>query len=81
MTKTELQKAVKIAVSNAELNDANIDIFNGFGLHGFGRIICTTKALARLIRWQCLQFDGSLNQEALNEISRIGRHKFVVVDL
>jgi hypothetical protein len=36
--------------------------------------------VAKLIRWQAMQFNGEWNAEALNEVATIGRKKFMVLN-
>jgi len=78
MTARQLSEALTLARSGAALN-ADIDIFYGFGLPDFKPIVCTPEALAKLVRWQCVCLDGSIDHDALNEIATIGRHRFTVV--
>ena len=79
MTKDQLSQAVVIARSDADLSIEDLSIFDGFGLPDFQPITCTVEALAMLVRWQGFCFDGSIDQENLNEIATIGRHRFQVV--
>lgn len=80
MTKTELKQAVEVAKSNADLKSEidNIHIFNGFALSNFNPITVTVEQVAALVRWQCFQFDGGIDAEALNEIATCGKKKFIV---
>ncbi len=80
MTDAEFKAAFAIAQSDAKLENEDIEIFNGFGLSDFKQVVCTSKQLARLIRWQCHQLNGGIDAEALNDIRRYGRHRFVVVN-
>ena len=79
MTAQQLSEAVTVARSHARLNLEDLAIFDGFGLAGFKPIVCTLDALAMLVRWQCVCFDGSIDHEALNEIANLGRHRFHIV--
>jgi len=79
MKTTELDNALALARSDAPLNLDDISIFDGFGLPDFRPIVCTVEALAILVRWQCIQFDGSVDAEALDEIATCGRRRFTVV--
>ena len=78
MTTQQLSDAVALARSGYALN-TDLSLFDGFGLPNFEPVTCTMEALASLVRWQCVRFDGSIDQEALNEIARVGRHRFRVV--
>lgn len=80
MMKTiDLDAALAIARSDRPLNVADLSIFDRFGLADFKPITCTLEALAMLVRWQCICFDGSLDAEALQEIATLGRHRFTVL--
>ena len=77
MTLAQFQKAFTIA------NDASIDLSNvddsilfGCGLPLFEPVYTTLEAVAKLIRWQAMQF----NAEALNEVTTIGRKKFMILN-
>jgi len=80
MNRHQLEKAVQLALSKADLDVADLAIFDGFGLPGFRPVTVTTRALAMLIRWQCVQLNGQINSEALDEIATLGRTRFSVVD-
>ncbi len=79
MTNDELNRAFSIAQGGEELDDSSLDVFLGFGLPGFRPVVCTLQMVARLIRWQCQQFNGGWDAEALQEIARHGRHRFIIV--
>ena len=81
MTLAQFQKAFAIA------NDASIDLSNvddsilfGCGLAVFEPVYTTLEAVAKLIRWQAMQFNGEWDAEALNEVATIGRKKFMVLN-
>jgi len=80
MKREQLEKAAQLSLSKADLDVADLSIFDGFGLAGFKPVTVTTRALAMLIRWQCVQFNGQINSEALDEIATLGRTRFSVVD-
>ena len=79
MKATDLDMALAIARSDTALNVADLSLFDGFGLPGFRPVTCTVEALAMLVRWQCVCFDGSIDSEALQEIAECGRHRFTVL--
>ena len=79
MKATDLDMALAIARSDTALNVADLSLFDGFGLPGFRPVTCTVEALAMLIRWQCVCFDGSIDGEALQEIATCARHRFTVL--
>jgi hypothetical protein len=43
-------------------------------------VTVTTRALAMLIRWQCVQFNGQIHAESMDEIATLGRKRFNVID-
>ena len=79
MLKTDLIRALAMARSAQPLGVDGIELFNGFGLPGFATVSCTAHALAQLIRWQCINFDGSVDSPALDEIARFGRRRLQVI--
>jgi len=76
---TDLDRALAIARSDARLNLADLALFDGFALPDFRPVTCTVEALAMLIRWQCVCFDGSIDGAALQEIATVGRYRFTVL--
>ena len=79
MLKTDLTRALAMARSAQPLGVDGIELFNGFGLPGFATVSCTVRALAQLVRWQCINLDGSVDAPALDEIARFGRRRFQVI--
>ena len=79
MTKTELAAALKLSLTDAELENVEIDIFYGFGLPDFTPVYVTLEQVAKLIRWQCHTFSGGIDAEALNELCHCGRTRFQVL--
>lgn len=79
MKAQDLNEAMVIARTDRPLDNADLAIFDGFGLRDFGHVTCTVEALAALVRWQCICFDGSVDAEALQEIATLGRHRFTVL--
>ena len=79
MTRDDLDRALVLARSDASLDTADLALFDGFGLPGFAPVTCTVEALAVLIRWQCVRFNGSIDGEALQEVAKLGRHRFTVL--
>ena len=79
MMRDQLSEALTLARSGAALSLDEITIFDGFALRDFAPLVCTVEALAVLVRWQCICFDGSVDHDALNEIATVGRRKFLVV--
>ena len=79
MKTADLDRALAIARSGRPLNVADLSIFDGFGLPDFKPVTCTVEALAMLVRWQCVQLNGEINAEALQEIATYGRKRFLVL--
>ena len=79
MKATDLDAALSIARSAVPLNVADLSLFDGFALPEFRPVTCTVEALAMLVRWQCVCFDGSIDGNALQEIAACGRHRFTVL--
>jgi len=92
MNKKELKEAVALADelrANGSPIDG-IDCFDGYGLKDFGKVYCSLKQVANLIRWQAGQlfwredgdndrFQDGWDWEQINEIGSIGRTKFIIV--
>ena len=81
MTRQEAQAAFAIA-DNKELRlypDVDTSIFDGFGLPGFCPVYVTLRQVAALMRWQALQFNGEWNAEALDEVIKVGRTRFLIL--
>jgi hypothetical protein len=81
MTLVQFQKAFAIA------NDVSIDLSNvddsilfGCGLPRFKPVHTTLEAVAKMIRWQAMQFNGQWNAEALNEVAEVGRKNFLILN-
>lgn len=81
MNKAEFREALEIARSERDLSDVNISLFDGFGMPDFKQVCCSTTDVAKLIRYQALNFDGSMDYDALADIKRIGRRKFSIIAL
>jgi len=80
MTKDDLSEALSLARSRAVLPSFDeLEIFRGYALPEFQPIDCTLELLAALLRWEVIRFDGGIDHEALNELSRAGRHRFRVL--
>ena len=79
MKATDLDTALAIARSDRALNIEDLAIFDGYGLPDFQPITCTVEALAMLLRWECLCFNGSVDGAALHLIAERGRHRFTVL--
>ena len=80
----EFKRAVEMAVEPREsptngYHHNMLDSFNGFGLRDFEPVTVTLAHVAELVRYHAMQFNGELNAEALDEIRKYGRQKFIVV--
>ena len=80
MKASDLDSALALARSDAPLSVTDLALFDGFALPDFGQVTCTVEALAMLVRWQCVCFDGSIDGAALQEIATVGRHRFTVLN-
>ena len=79
MNNAQLNAAVKLAQSDADLSAHDDSIFCGYALKGFQPIIVSIPQLALMIRRQAIYFSGGLDSDALKEIADCGRHKFTIV--
>lgn len=86
MTKNELNAGLALAkdksfrcIDDNGKHLIDTSMFDGFGLHDFKPITCTVENLAALIRWQCFQMNGGIDQASLQEIATIGKKKFTVL--
>jgi hypothetical protein len=80
MTKNEFNTAFKLAkIGDYDHSYSDLSIFDGFGLSDFQPVHCSIDALAALINWQSLQFNGQYDQMALDEIGYCGKNKFIVI--
>jgi len=81
MTLAQFQTACKAAQNpTLDLSATDDTMLFGCGLPGFKPVHTTLAAVAKLIRWQAIRFNGQWDAEALNEIATIGRKKFLIVD-
>lgn len=81
MTLAQFQKAFAIANdASIDLSDVDDSILFGCGLPRFKPVHTTLEAVAKLIRWQAMQFNGQWNAEALNEVAELGRKNFLILN-
>ena len=82
MNKTELSKAFKMYEENQQycVDNGDLSLFWGFGLPDFKPVHCLLRDVARLIGWQCACMDGTYDMVALNEIAKLGRTRFIIID-
>lgn len=81
MNKKEFTEIMEI-VTNQEIDLSDVDelILHGCALPDYQYpVYVTRKQVAKLIRWDCLQFNGEFDAEELNNIGIIGKRKFRIV--
>lgn len=78
MTKNELSRAVKL-VQDKQHKPLDTNKFDGFALRDFKPVTCTIDEIASLVAWQCLNLNGTIDGNALQEIADAGRYKFSIV--
>ncbi|MTV59131.1 hypothetical protein GM547_13885, partial [Streptococcus pneumoniae] len=75
MTKDQFSEVFKIAQDTSiECPSNNAHIFDGFGLHDFKPVVCSTFDLAELMRYQARQLNGNWDMDAIQEIYDV-KHK------
>lgn len=80
MTLNQFQAAFAIAKdTNRDLSNVDDSLLYGFGLPSFRPVHTTLEAVAKIIRWQALQFNGEWDAAALNEVAECGRRMFIVL--
>ena len=79
MKKQEMSAALELARSGESLKDEDIGMFDGYGFREFRPVYATLRSVARLIRWQCIRWDGSIDGEELNNLAFVARRKFNIV--
>ena len=79
MTKEQFSRAYNIAVSKTDLSGVNDEPLYGCGLAEFEPVTTTVEAVAKLLRWQIVCLNGSIDTVELNNMSRIARREFMVV--
>ena len=80
MNAIEFKKAFHLAKSNVDLSNVDISHLYGYGLKRFEPVTTTIEAVAAVMRWQALRFDGSWDMEEINDIKQCGKKKFDIVD-
>ena len=81
MNKKEFTEILEIAQdSRIDLTDVDETILHGCALPDFQYPVFTTrKQVAKLVRWDCMLFNGEIGSEELNQIGIIGKRKFIIV--
>lgn len=80
MTLNEFKAAFALA-KDTSLDFSGVDNSNmlGYGLPDFKPVHVTLEAVAKEIRWNAYQFDGTWNADALEEVAKLGRRNFIVL--
>ena len=71
----DMNEAILIAKSDADLDHLSISAFDGYAIKGFQAIECTVEQVAKLIRYQARYFNGDWDQRAIDEVVMF-RNKF-----
>jgi len=71
----DMNEAIRIAKSDADLDHLSISAFDGFGLKEFEPIECTIEQVAKLIRYQAQYMNGEWDHRAIDEVVMF-RNKF-----
>lgn len=81
MTSQQFSAAVAMARDNRiELLDRyDINILSGFALPDFRPVSIILEVAAACIRWQCAQFDGGWDNEAMEECREFFRRRVTIV--
>jgi hypothetical protein len=80
MTLEQFQAAFSIAKDlDRDLTGVDDSTLYGYGLPGFKPVYTTLEAVAKIMRWQALQFNGQWNALELNDVGNIGREKFLIL--
>jgi inorganic pyrophosphatase/exopolyphosphatase len=80
MNTQEFKAAFAIAKSSQDLSHVDTSHLFGYALKDFQPTATTLEAVAAIMRWQALYFNGNWNQEELDEIRQIGRKRFIISD-
>ena len=80
MTNKEFKEVCKVALDfSIDLSNEDVSCFDGCGLRDFIPIVATVRQCASGIRWQCLMFNGGIDNEELNSCHDIFRRKITLV--
>ena len=77
MTHQEFKTAVKLA-ETGEYDNVDIDILFGCGLPDFKPVTITMDCAAKFIHQHAMQFNGSWDTDALNEVRQISRRNWLI---
>jgi len=80
MNTPEYKAAFTLARSSADLSKVTTDHLFGYGLKDFEPTATTLEAVAAVMRWQALRFNGSWDNEELDSIRQLGKKRFIIID-
>lgn len=81
MNAEQFERALKLAQDlkiDLSFAQSQTNALFSFGLPSFPATETTIAAVALVIRWQALSFNGSWDQDAIQEVREISRYKFVI---
>jgi hypothetical protein len=80
MNKAEFKQAFAVAKSDVNLSEVDNTLLYGCGLPGFEPVYCTTRQVAKLLRWQAQNLNGSWDMGEVNNIAKIAQRKFLIIE-
>ena len=79
MNKAEFSKACELAASDVDILD-NDEILHGIGRPCYGHKVATIGAVARFLRWQARNLDGSWDYDELTSVYECLRRRVTIID-
>lgn len=79
MTRREFSQALTMAKSSQDLSVVDDSVLYGCGLPDFQPVVCTLEMVAKLLRWQCIMFNGEVDSQELENCSKICARKVFLV--
>lgn len=80
MNAAQFKQAFSLADSDTYLGHVDDTHLFGYGLPDFKPVFTTIEAVAKVIRWQARYLNGKWDQRELNEIARLGRKRFLILN-
>ena len=80
MTTKQFAQSVKLVESGADLSAFDYDNLIGCGLPDFKPVFTTIEAVARLVCYQARTFAGTWDAVELDNMARIAKAKFLIVN-
>lgn len=74
-----MTQATAIAKSDTDLTNVDDSNLFGCGLPDFKPVHTTLEAVAKLLRYQCAQFDGGWDATEFDNMCYIARRKFLIM--